>query len=280
MPRRLSVTDHDRDAQGLEYVYAVVSRRAGGVSVGINLNPNNACNWRCVYCQVPDLQRGVGPEIDMAKLESELGGMLDDIVEGDFLERSAPPEARELKDVAFSGNGEPTTSPQFAEAIALAARLLAERALDVPVTLITNGSMLNKARNLDALEVLRGHHGRVWFKLDVGTSEGARRVNGQPLDLETHLKRLRQSAERCPTWVQTCVFAMDGEPPPEPELDAYVEHLRRLTDEGVPLEGVLLYTLARPSMQPEAPRLAALDRAWLDQLAERIVVAGLKVDVA
>ena len=65
MTTRLTVTDHDRDVAGLTYVYPVVSRRAGGVSVGINLNPNNACNWRCVYCQVPDLVRGAAPVIDV-----------------------------------------------------------------------------------------------------------------------------------------------------------------------------------------------------------------------
>ena len=54
----LGTDDHSRDAAGLKYVYPVVSRRAEGVSVGINLNPNNACNWRCVYCQVPDLVLG------------------------------------------------------------------------------------------------------------------------------------------------------------------------------------------------------------------------------
>jgi wyosine [tRNA(Phe)-imidazoG37] synthetase (radical SAM superfamily) len=55
---RLTVADHDRGSAGLTYVYPVVSRRAGGVSVGINLNVNNACNWRCIYCQVPGLTRG------------------------------------------------------------------------------------------------------------------------------------------------------------------------------------------------------------------------------
>ena len=42
----LSVSDHDRNSAGLTYVYPVISRRAGGVSVGVNLNVNNACNWR------------------------------------------------------------------------------------------------------------------------------------------------------------------------------------------------------------------------------------------
>lgn len=280
MPKRLSVTNHDRDAQGLVYVYAVVSRRARGVSVGINLNPDNACNWRCVYCQVPDLTRGVGPPIDLGTLEAELGSLLDDILAGDFLEQNAPPEARELKDVAFSGNGEPTTSPQFAEAVELVAQMLDERGLSVPVTLITNGSMLNKPVNLAALERLKEANGRVWFKLDVGTSDGARRINGQPLDLDTHLRRLRQSAERCPTWVQTCMVAVDGAPPSDTEIAAYLGHLQRLVENDVPLRGVLLYTLARPSMQPEAPRLAALDRSWLDELANRIETTGLTVEVA
>ena len=120
----------------------------------------------------------------------------------------------------------------------------------------------------------------MWFKLDVGTSEGAHRINGQPLDLDTHLRRLRQSAERCPTWVQTCLVAVDGQPPEEPELDAYVRQLGQLTAEGVPLRGVLLYTLARPSMQPEAPRLSALAREWLEAFAKRIAGVGLAVEVA
>ena len=48
----LTTTDHDRGSAGLTYVYPVISRRSGGLSIGINLNPNNACNWRCIYCQL------------------------------------------------------------------------------------------------------------------------------------------------------------------------------------------------------------------------------------
>jgi wyosine [tRNA(Phe)-imidazoG37] synthetase (radical SAM superfamily) len=61
-------------------VYPVVSRRAGGVSVGINLNPNNKCNWRCIYCQVPNLARGNAPKIDVAQLRAELTGFLREII--------------------------------------------------------------------------------------------------------------------------------------------------------------------------------------------------------
>src|SRR4029450_261208 len=110
---RLSTGEHERDVAGLRYVYPVVSRRAGGVSVGVNLNPNNACNWRCVYCQVPGLVAGKGPPIELDVLERELETLLDAIVRGDYPERHVPADARRLSDVAFSGNGEPTSSPDF-----------------------------------------------------------------------------------------------------------------------------------------------------------------------
>src|SRR5574343_1810541 len=120
----LTIEDHSRDSAGLLYVYPVVSRRAGGVSIGINLNPNNACNWACVYCQVENLSRGGPPPIDLARLECELVGFLDSALHGDFMTRQVPMEARRLVDVAFSGNGEPTSAAEFDEAVACVVRVL------------------------------------------------------------------------------------------------------------------------------------------------------------
>src|ERR1035437_3721203 len=122
----LNVRNHSRDSAGMKYVYPVVSRRAGGVSIGINLNVNNACNWACVYCQVPDLKRGGPPPVDLNQLEIELRRFLQEITTGDFLIKQAPPEARRLVDVAFSGNGEPTSAAEFAEAVERVAQVMRE----------------------------------------------------------------------------------------------------------------------------------------------------------
>ena len=112
--RPLSTKDHSRDSAGLTYVYPVISRRSGGLSIGINLNPNNACNWRCVYCQVPNLARGAAPDIDEKRLGDELRGLLNEILTGDFYHRfQIPAEQRVIKDVAISGNGEPTSCKTF-----------------------------------------------------------------------------------------------------------------------------------------------------------------------
>lgn len=266
----------------MRYVYPVVSRRAGGVSVGVNLNPNNACNWRCVYCQVPGLEFGKGPAIELAQLESELREMLEAIVHGDYLERAVPEGARKLIDVAFSGNGEPTTSPDFGAAVDLVGEVLDALGLrgSVKLVLITNGSMLGKPDVLEAVRRLAALGGEIWFKLDSATAEGARRVNACHATPAEHLAKLEAAARVCPTWIQTCWFRWHGVAPSEAEQEAYLAALAGLRARGVPVRGVQLYTLARPSLQPEAPELAALEPAELAAFAARIQALGYPVKVS
>jgi hypothetical protein len=64
------------------------------------------------------------------------------------------------------------------------------------------------------------------------------------------------------------------------EQEAYLELLSELLARGVPLEGVLLYGLARPSHQPEAPELAPVPLEHLRALAARIEALGLPVRVS
>lgn len=278
--KQLEVTDHSRGSAGLTYVYPVVSRRAGGVSIGINLNPNNACNWRCIYCQVPDLKRGSAPAIDLAQLERELRGFVDALLNGDYLHTHVPEGARRIVDVAFSGNGEPTSAREFPLAIELAGMVLRETGLDddVKIRLITNGSLLGRSNVQEGLCRLGELGGETWFKVDAGTAEGYRRINNADLSPESVVRNLRRCAKLCPTWVQTCLFAVDGEGPTEGEVAAYLEVLSRAGIER--LGGVHLYGLARPSMQPEAKRLSSLPEDRLEEIAGRVRALGLAVRVS
>tara|TARA_R110002072_G_scaffold20200_1_gene73811 strand:- start:673 stop:1521 length:849 start_codon:yes stop_codon:yes gene_type:complete len=279
---KLTTQDHRRDSAGLTYVYAVVSRRAGGVSVGVNLNPNQACNWRCAYCQVPGLIRGKGPAIDLELLRSELDQLLSEIVTGDFMAERVPEGMRRLNDVAFSGNGEPTSSPDFGAAVEVVRAALEAQGLlgQVKLVLISNGSLIDQPRVFAALEPFAAAGGEVWFKLDSATKAGFREVNDTAIDPRDHLARLRRCAAVCPTWIQTCAFARDGLPPSEAERAAYLEALAELARDEVPLRGVLLYGLARESHQPEAPRLSALPAEWLQALGEEIRALGFEVKVS
>jgi len=280
LSRPLTIRNHDRDLAGLTYVYPVLSRRAGGVSIGINLNPNNACNWHCAYCQVPDLVRGKAPAIDLAQLEQELGGFLGDLVHGDWLSRHAPEGMRAIRDIAFSGNGEPTSAAVFPEAVELVVRLREQAGLgkEVPIRLITNGSLMAQARVQQGLRALGEAGGEVWFKVDAGTAAGMERINGIRMGPAAVARHLALSASLCPTWVQTCMFRWDDAPPSEAELAAYLDVLTAAG--GGTLQGVLLYGLARPSMQVEATHLKALTADELEAIGGRIREKGLTVRVS
>jgi wyosine [tRNA(Phe)-imidazoG37] synthetase (radical SAM superfamily) len=275
----LTTLDHNRDAAGLKYVYPVISRRAGGVSIGVNLNPNNACNWACAYCQVPALRRGASPLIDLAVLEGELRGFLDYALHGDFMQCQVPPQTRHLNDIAISGNGEPTSSKQFDQVVDVIGRVMKDCGpiRHLKLVLITNGSLMQRDIVQRGLKRMARLNGEVWFKLDRATAEGILKVNHTRLSLGALRENLRSSAALCPTWLQTCVFAMDGEPPPAKERQAYLDFIAQLQADGTPVRGVLLYGLARPSMQPEASRLSPLPREWMSKFAREIEAHGLVV---
>lgn len=276
----LTIADHSRDAAGLKYVYPVISRRAGGVSVGINLNPNNKCNWRCIYCQVPDLGRGNAPKIDVALLQSELNGFLRDLIEGDFMRRRVPEGARRIADIAISGNGEPTSARAFAEVVECIGEAMTafDLAGKIKFTLITNGSLMGRDYVQRGIARMSEFGGEVWCKFDRALQESRRFINGTALSNQSTAENLRIATSLCPTWIQTCVFALDGEPPSRAERDAYVAFVKGVLQDA-PIRGVLLYGLARDSQQPEARRLAKLPVAWIEEFAGEIRNSGVGVRV-
>lgn len=276
---RLETSNHPRYEGDARYIYPVVSRRAQGVSIGVNLNPNDACNWRCVYCQVPNLKSGKGPAIDLERLGLELELLLDDLIDGDFMQRRVPEGSRRLNDIAFSGNGEPTSSPNFQAAIEVVGDQLAKRALigKLKLVLITNGSLMHKPDVQSALERLADLGGEVWFKLD-GASDGSlARFNNTSRGIDAQLANLRIAASLAPTFVQTAVFRFGSEcaAPMDGDFDAYCQNLVDLLTANVALKGVHLYSLARESHQPEGKHLHSLSMAELGPLAQRLEAIGL-----
>ena len=276
----LSIKDHNRFQEGFEYVYPVVSRRAGGLSLGINLNTNNACNWRCIYCQVPDLIRGAPPPVDLDALEEELSVFLSQILIGSYLEDQVPKGQRRLNDIAFSGNGEPTSAPNFADAVKTihGVRVRANVPEVVKTVLITNGSLMHQHKVMKGVKDLAGINGEVWFKIDRATVEGAQLINDTKINKSRIMSNLEASAKACPTWIQTCLFKLDGLHPADSDLDAYVQLIGEAVARGIPFKGILLYGLARQSHQPESARLSKLDDGWLNAFAHCLRELGVTVN--
>jgi len=278
----LTTTDHSRDSAGLTYVYPVISRRSGGLSIGINLNPNNACNWRCIYCQVPDLIRGSSPEIDLQQLQKELDGFLNDVIHGDFYDRyEVAEDLRTINDIAISGNGESTSAAEFDQVIELIGQAISRFELQdkIKLVLITNGSLVHKEVVQSGLSKMKSINGEVWFKLDSATDAGLKSINNAGISIDRVKENLKIVSALCPTWLQTCVFKLDGELPSRNECESYLQFLSCLKKEKIKVNGVLLYGLARPSMQLEAPRLSSVSEAWMNKFADEITQLGFQVRV-
>lgn len=280
----LTVSNHSRDSAGLTYVYPVISRRSNGLSIGINLNPNNACNWRCIYCQVPDLVRGSAPAIDLELLNKELFSLLDDVLHGDFYDRfEVPNQQRQIRDIAISGNGEPTSAREFDQVVKLLSQVVKQTDLleKINIVLITNGSLMHQTRVQIGLDILAQIGGEVWFKVDRATDTGIDQINNVSYRIEKARRNLAIAIEHCPVWIQTSLFALDGQPPAEDEWQAYLDFLKtvRSVEHQQALRGVLLYGLARPSMQPEASRLERLSESQMQQYADSISALGYEVSV-
>lgn len=275
----LSIHDHSRELSGLKYIYSVISRRAGGLSVGINLNVNNACNWQCIYCEIPNLTRGTPPPIELDVLEEELRFFLHEIIHGDYMEKNVSAEDRHLKDIAFSGNGEPTSAEEFPEVISIVKKLLEEFNLlhKLKIRLITNGSLMHQTSVIKSVEMLNEINGEVWFKVDAATEESIKTINQVNLKPHQILERLKMSTNVCPTFVQTCIFSIQGKGPSEKDIKAYVDLINEVKNN---IQGVHLYGLARPSLQPLAKNLARVNEATLENIAKKLRSLDIKTTVS
>ena len=270
---------HPRTWREFRYCYPVVSRRSRGLSLGVNLNPDQACNFDCVYCSVDRRVPPTVSEVDEAALERELGTLLDLAASGaiwreDPFDRT-PEALRRLNDVAFSGDGEPTSYTGFPAMLALAARLIAARGLDARIVIITNATLFQKAAVRDALVALRSQD-EVWAKLDAGSEEWYRAVDRSDVPLSRILGNLRDLGRRRPLVVQSLWCRLHGEAPPAHELDAWAGRLRWLLDEGARIDRVQVYTTARATTEAWATALTAVE---LNGIAERVRGLGLAAEV-
>jgi wyosine [tRNA(Phe)-imidazoG37] synthetase (radical SAM superfamily) len=282
MPEQLTTTDHNRDVVGLKYIYPVISRRAGGLSIGINFNSNNACNWRCLYCQVPDLKRGSSPEMDFSLLKKELNYFLNEVLYGDFYQRfNVPKEQQIIKDIAISGNGEPTSLKGFEQAIQFIGECAT--ALDIfpqaNFVLITNGSLMHRQEVQQGLKILNNYKSEVWFKLDSATSKGLSLINNTALSPQTQFANLITATNLCKTKLQTCLVNYRNQGLLETEKQTYLLLLKNLKKQ-TNLNDIMLYTVARESLQPEATDLKKMPSKIMEAFANEIRAIGFQVSVS
>jgi len=263
---------HPRAFHENRYVYPVVSRRSGGVSIGVNLNRDKACNFDCIYCQVDRREPGRKETVDLGRLAAELGEMVERVTSGRIYEepafRGTPPALRRLNDIALSGDGEPTAYRHFDDAVAVCAEVRRRYRLDdVKLVLITNASLFHRPRVERALELLDAAGGEIWGKLDAGTEAYYREVARSAIPFRRILENLVLAARVRPIVIQSLFMRIRGEPPSAAEVDAYGDRLVEILAGGGRIKLVQIHTVARP---PAETWVAALADDEMDALAEKV----------
>lgn len=263
-----------------QFVYAVVSARARGLSLGINLNPDKRCNFNCVYCEVH--RNGDPPRtLDVEVMAAELKRMLAFVRGGRMRElpayRVLPDELLQLRHVALSGDGEPTLAPKFAEALQAVIHV---RALSgypfFKLVLITNGTGLHLPQVQAGLKHLT-RSDELWIKLDGGTQAYLNRVNRSDVPLEQILANISLVGRQRPVVIQSLFPALGEEEPSVEEIEQYAERLRELKNEGAEISLVQVYSAARPAVNSTCQHLPLKVLSRIVQTVRQ--TTGLKAEV-
>lgn len=261
--------DHSRLFEQNRFVYPVLSRRSAGISLGVNLNPDKVCNFDCIYCQVDRTRQSETRFVELDALLTELDRTLEHVASGEIFRtekfRHAPEHLRRLNDIAFSGDGEPTTYRNFDEIIAACARLKRRRGLDqVKMVLITNASMFHREHVRRGLATLDANQGEIWAKLDAGSEEYFQIVDRTPIPFRQILDNITEAARVRPLVIQSLFMRVEGQPPPADEQEAFCERLNEIVAAGGQIKLVQIYTVAR---KPAETFVAPLSKEEVDALA-------------
>ncbi|HCP83678.1 MAG TPA: radical SAM protein [Planctomycetaceae bacterium] len=261
-------SNHNRIYGSNRFVYPVLSRRSNGVSLGVNLNPDKVCNFDCIYCQVDRTTRSETRFVEMDQLLAELRTTLDFITSGEFFGdgpfKDIPPELKRLNDIAFSGDGEPTTYKNFDEIISACASLKQELELDdVKMVLITNASMFHRDHVKAGLQILDENQGEIWAKLEAGTEAYFQTIDRTSFKLQEIVDNISAAAQRRSVVIQSLFMNVNGVAPSNEELLAFCSRLSEIVTAGGAIDHVQVYTVARP---PAESFVTALSNSEVDQI--------------
>jgi len=246
------------ESQGRKYIFGPVASRRLGRSLGVDIVPRKVCTLDCVYCQVgrtTDQRVERGDFVPVEDVIRELRETLAVVPRPDY--------------VTISGSGEPTLNWRLGEIIdAIRA------ATDVPVAIITNGTLLGQA----AVRQDCAKADLVCPSLDAGDEETFRRVNrpaarpagaaARGITLQALVDGLIEfrNEYRGKFWLE--VFLVAG----LNDSDEQVEKIRRLVERIRP-DRVQLNTATRPTAEPDARAVPP------ERLAQIAALLGPKAEV-
>jgi wyosine [tRNA(Phe)-imidazoG37] synthetase (radical SAM superfamily) len=272
---------YPRDFLENEFVYLVISPRAGGLSIGVNVNPVVNCTFQCLYCEIDRARPPRAARFDAEKMAAELRGTFGLAFSGALRQRpryaKLPEDLLQVRHVALSGDGEPTLSPHFAEALETMVHVRQSGGFPFfKIVVVTNSTALDRREVRRGLELLV-QADEVWAKLDGGTQGYLNRLNGATIPLETILRNILSVGRQRPVVIQSLFPAINGEPPPPQEISQYALRLKELKEAGAEIPLVQVYSATRPMAGLGCSHLPLKSLSQIAKTVRR--VAGLRAEV-
>ena len=270
-----------RDFLNNRFVYAVISARAHGLSLGVNMNPDKYCSFDCLYCEVDRRNPPREAKLDVDAMAAELHKTLAFVLAGKLRERpwysALSEELFALRHVALSGAGEPTLAPNFAQAVESIVHI---RALgEFPffkIVLITNATGLDRPQVQQGLKYFTKSD-EIWAKLEGGTQAYFNRVDRSDVPLEKVLSNILLVARQRPVIIQSLFTAINGEEPLAKEIEEYSHRLKELRVAGADIPLVQIYSATRPMFHVECGNLPLKTLSHIAHTVRH--VSGLKAEV-
>jgi histidinol dehydrogenase len=237
-------------------VYPVYSRRAKGLSIGINLFPDKKnCPFDCPYCEVfPFASSAL---FSREQMETDLRLAIS----------AAQEQGEPIKDICFSGNGEPTLSPAFGDALKSAENIRAKMAASAELVVISNGAGLLQPQIFSLLcTACENPAMNIWLKLDAATPEWYKKMNRCSLPFDKLTEKKKEFSSVASVTIQTMLCAINGEQPPQAEIQEWETLVCDLAaNKKDAVRKVQMYGKARSA--PEDPLASPLPDEYLEKRA-------------
>ena len=248
-------------------IYGPIHSRRLGMSLGINLMPNDGkiCSFDCLYCEAGFNAQGPGKDGIPSRetVKKQLRRKLEEM----------KAQGQTLDVITFSGNGEPTLHPEFKKVVEDVLRLRTEFFPDAKVSVLSNSTMAGKPAVAEALLKVDNNI----LKLDSAMPRTFIAIN-RPVSPnclpEGVIADLKRFEGKCV--VQTIMLRGEFEGKhfdntTDEELEALLDAYRQIN----PRE-VMLYSIDRKT---PAENLEKVSKEELEQIAKRFRDEGFKVQV-
>ena len=250
-----------------DLVFGPLKSRRLGISLGVNLMPKagKICSFNCIYCECGWNDTS---KVDHLKLPNK-----EDIrtaLENKLIELKGTPI--EPESITFSGNGEPTLHPQFAEIVDIVIQLRDKYCPKAVISVLTNGTKIGDEKVFNALNKIENNI----VKLDGGTKECIEAINlpNFKFDLEKYISQLKSF--NGDLTIQTLFLRGEHngktiDNTTETEVRQWSEHLKAIRPKRV-----MMYVIERAT--PEE-NLEKISKAEMETIAEKVKSLGIEPEI-